>query len=68
VSGFIDRENEIFEVLQDFMAKDLDFVVVGGYDVSAYQHRFSVDADLVIRSRDLEEFTQVLKERERERF
>jgi len=63
VSGFIDRENEIFEVLQDFMAKDLDFVVVGGYGVSAYQHRFSVDADLVIRSRDLEEFTQVLKER-----
>jgi len=63
MSGFIDRENEIFEVLQCFKAKDLDFVVVGGYGVSAYQHRFSVDADLVIRSGDLEEFSQVLKQR-----
>jgi hypothetical protein len=63
MSGFVDRENEIFEVLQQFKAEGLEFVVVGGYGVSAYQHRFSVDADLVIQSDDLEEFTQVLEER-----
>lgn len=63
MSGFIDRENEIFEVLQDFKAEGLEFVVVGGYGVSAYQHRFSVDADLVLRSDDLERFIQVLEER-----
>ena len=63
MSGFIDRENEIFGVLQAFKAEGLDFVVVGGYGVSAYQHRFSVDADLVLRSEDLERFTRVLEER-----
>ena len=62
MSGFVNRENEIFEVLQRFSSEDLDFVVVGGYGVSAYQHRFSVDADLVIRSQDLEEFTDTLEE------
>lgn len=63
MSGFIDRENEIFGVLQEFEAEGLDFVVVGGYGVSAYQHRFSVDADIVLRSGDLEWFTQVLEQR-----
>lgn len=63
MSGFIDRENEIFGVLQEFKAEGLEFVVVGGYGVSAYQHRFSVDADLVLRSEDLEEFTRVLESR-----
>lgn len=63
MSGFIDRENEIFGVLQAFRADDLEFVVVGGYGVSAYKHRFSVDTDLVLRSEDLERFTQVLEDR-----
>jgi hypothetical protein len=63
MSGFIDRENEIFGVLQEFKAEGLDFVVVGGYGVSAYQHRYSVDADIVLRSEDLEWFTQVLEQR-----
>jgi hypothetical protein len=63
MSGFINRENEIFGVLQAFKAEDLDFVVVGGYGVSAYQHRFSVDADLVLQSEDLERFTRILEER-----
>lgn len=63
MSGFVDRENEIFGVLQRFEAADLEFVVVGGYGVSAYQHRFSVDADLVIRSESLGQFTQILDEK-----
>lgn len=61
MSGFIDRENEIFEVLERFNAEGLDFVVVGGYGVSAYQHRFSVDADIVIQPEDLDRFTDELE-------
>lgn len=62
MSGFIDRENQIFEILQQFRDRDLDFVVVGGYAVSAYKHRFSVDVDLVIQDTVLDEFTEVLEE------
>jgi hypothetical protein len=61
MSGFANRENTIFEVLQQFKTEGLDFVVVGGYGVSAYQHRFSVDADLVITSEELEKFTHALE-------
>lgn len=63
MSGFVDRENEIFAVLQEFADEDLPFVVVGGYGVSAFQHRFSVDADIVVRDDRLEEFTELLDDR-----
>jgi len=63
MNGFVDRENKIFEVLQRFNSEDLDYVVIGGYAVSAYRHRFSVDADLVIRSENLEQFVEVLEEK-----
>lgn len=61
MAGFVDRENEIFDVLQQFKDEDLEFVVVGGYGVSAYQHRFSVDADLVLKEDNLDRFAQVLE-------
>lgn len=62
MSGFVDRENQIFEIIHEFKEHDLEFVVVGGYAVSAYQRRFSVDADLVIQQKDLEQFTEILEE------
>ena len=62
MAGFADRENEIFEVLKQFKNNGLEFVVVGGYGVSAYQHRFSVDADLVVQEGELEQFEQVLED------
>lgn len=65
MSGFVERENQIFEILQEFNDVDLEFVVVSGYAGSAIQHRFSVDADLVIQGNDLDEFTKIL---EREGF
>lgn len=61
MSGFVDRENQIFETLQQFVDHDLEFVVVGGYAVSAFEHRFSVDVDVVIRSEDVERFTEILE-------
>ncbi len=44
----VQRENRIFDILQEFVQAKVRFVLVGGYAVSAYQHRFSVDADIVI--------------------
>lgn len=34
MSGFVNRENQIFDILQVFTDAELDFVVVGGYAVS----------------------------------
>lgn len=57
---FIKRENQIFEILHEFADAGLEFVVVGGYAISAYKHRFSVDADIVVRRSDMEKFVQIL--------
>ena len=56
---FINRENEIFDILQKFVDAGLDFIVVGDYAVSAYKHRFSVDADVV--TKEEERFADLLK-------
>lgn len=60
---YIGRENTIFEVLQDFIEKDLDFILIGGYAISSFKHRFSVDADVVIKKEDLEKFADLLKQK-----
>src|SRR3989344_9309286 len=57
----IDKENNIFAILQKFLEQKLDFVIIGGYGVSAYKHRFSVDADIVVQSKDLEKFEIILR-------
>ena len=59
--NLVERENLIFEILQEFMRAELRFVLVGGYAVSAYKHRFSVDADLVLKKDDLEKFEELLR-------
>ncbi|MBI2546662.1 hypothetical protein HYV81_05785 [Candidatus Woesearchaeota archaeon] len=61
IQSFIDRENEIFDILLSFQKAGLDYVLVGGYAVSAYMHRFSVDADICIETKDLSRFREVLK-------
>ena len=57
---FIKRESDIFDMLQSFLDNNLDFVLVGGYAVSAFKHRFSVDADVVITAETLKEFETLL--------
>jgi hypothetical protein len=57
----IKKENDIFEILQKFIDSNIDFIIVGGYAVSAFKHRFSVDADIVIKSMDLLKFEEILK-------
>ncbi len=56
----INRENKIFEILEEFSKAELDFIIIGGYAVSAFKHRFSVDADIVIKKEDKENFEDVL--------
>lgn len=58
--GIIDRENQIFDILHAFNDRGVAYTVVGGYAVSAFEHRFSVDADLVVRADDVDDFVEIL--------
>src|SRR3989344_3700802 len=60
---YIERENTIFEILQAFVDADLDFVLVGGYAISAYKHRFSVDADIVMKAENKPKFEEILEKK-----
>ena len=61
MKSFIERENEIFDVLDSFNKAELKYVLIGGYAVSAYMRRFSVDADVCIDKKDLPLFKEILK-------
>lgn len=63
MKSFIERENEIFGILDDFNKAELRFVLIGGYAVSAYMHRFSIDADVCIDKKDLPLFKTILEKR-----
>ncbi|MFH1510082.1 MAG: hypothetical protein ABIF10_00195 [Candidatus Woesearchaeota archaeon] len=60
IKSFIERENEIFNILESFNKAGLKYVLVGGYAVSAHMHRFSVDADICIDKTDLAAFRNLL--------
>jgi len=53
---FLKRERAIFDILNKLSGENLTFVVIGGYGVSAYKHRFSVDADIVVSHKDVGKF------------
>ena len=58
---FIDRENEILKAIKSMVEARLDFVVVGGYAVSALaRHRFSVDCDIVVPKKKVD-FESILE-------
>lgn len=60
--SFIEREKEILRTIRSMVEAGLDFVVVGGYAVSALaRHRFSVDCDIVISKERLSEIEEALK-------
>jgi len=65
---FIKRENDIFDILQLFLDNNLNFILIGGYAVSAFKHRFSIDADIVIKSEDYGKFEILLKENDFEKI
>ena len=59
--SFIERENEILGIIESVIKSGLNYVLVGGYAVSAYMHRFSVDADICIDKKDTDSFRNLLK-------
>jgi len=59
--GLLEREKEIMRMLNLLLDQNLDFVVVGGYAVSTYKKRFSIDLDLVIREKDLVKFEKLFR-------
>lgn len=61
VEKAVARENEILRIIEVFKQSDLEFVLVGGYAVSAFgRHRFSVDCDIVISKAFLPKFENIL--------
>jgi len=61
--AFAERESEILRAIRILAEARLDFIVVGGYAVSALsRHRFSADCDLVIPKQRLGRFEQILTE------
>ena len=59
--GLIEREEEVMKMLSVLLDEGLDFIVVGGYAISTYKKRFSIDLDLVIKEEELKEFEKLLE-------
>lgn len=60
---FTERENEILTTIKSMANAGLDFVVVGGYAVSAMaRHRFSVDCDIIVPKKQHDHFGNFLGE------
>jgi len=60
-AGLLEREQEVMKMLNLFIDKKLDFIVVGGYAISTYKKRFSIDLDIVIKEEDFEKFEKLLE-------
>ncbi len=59
--GLLEREQEVMKILNLFLDEEFDFIVVGGYAISTYKKRFSIDLDVVVKEEDLEKFEKILK-------
>ncbi len=55
------REKEIVRMISQFSEARLKFIVVGGYAVATYKHRFSVDLDVIVLERDIKKFEMLLR-------
>ena len=58
--GLLEREQEVMKILNLLLDKKLKFIVVGGYAISTYKKRFSIDLDIVIKEEYLEKFEKLL--------
>ncbi|MEK6874111.1 MAG: hypothetical protein AABW91_04655 [Nanoarchaeota archaeon] len=58
--GLLEREKEVLRLIELFKENNLIFIVVGGYAVSTYKKRFSIDLDMVILEEDLLKFEKLL--------
>jgi hypothetical protein len=58
--SLLEREQEVMRMLALFLDSGIEFIVVGGYAVSTYKKRFSIDLDVIIKEGNLKEFEKVL--------
>lgn len=58
--GLFEREKEILRLIGLFIENNFKFIVIGGYAISTYKKRFSVDLDVVIQENDLPKFEELL--------
>lgn len=59
---FVDRENEILQMVNVLIEEEIDSVIVGGYAVSGLgKHRFSVDCDITISKIELDKTDAILR-------
>jgi len=59
--GLLEREREVMKILNLLLDGQLDFIVVGGYAISTYKKRFSIDLDIVVDGGDLKKFENILE-------
>src|SRR3989338_10592022 len=60
-AGLLEKEQEVMKILNLFSDKKLDFVVVGGYAISTYKKRFSIDLDVIVEEEELDKFEKILE-------
>ncbi len=58
--GLLGREKEVLRLIELFTGNNLKFIVIGGYAVSTYKKRFSIDLDIVVQEKDLLKFEELL--------
>jgi len=58
--GLLEREKEVLRLIGLFIENKFKFIVVGGYAISTYKKRFSVDLDVVIKESDISKFEELL--------
>lgn len=59
-----ERQAELVETHRNVHDADLPYVLVGGWAVSAFQTRFTTDVDMVIPETALEEYDELLRDRD----
>ena len=59
-TGLLEREKEVLRLIELFIDNNLKFIVIGGYAVSTYKKRFSIDLDVVVQEKDLLKFEELL--------
>jgi radical SAM superfamily enzyme YgiQ (UPF0313 family) len=61
--SFNNRSDALIELLDELTREGREYVLVGGYAVSAFNARFSTDLDIVVSPDAKEDFTEFLKDR-----
>jgi len=62
--SFHNRSDALIELLEDLTQEGHEYVLVGGYAVSAFNARFSTDLDIVVAPDSKAEFSEFLENRE----